>query len=411
MPETQAVILESYYTPVAPSAQINPFDGPIDFHIPTATDLFLSPGDIKLYVKGTVKALSGAAISADHEVHPENNFLHTLFSKVEVFLNDSTTSVGTCHYAYRAYIENLLNYDKDAKQTVLKTEGFYTEDEWTDRTFAFEASSPKTFELYGNLHTDITLQSKLLMSGVDVKIRLTRSKPQFYLHADTDGAATSPYFNIEDIYLYIRRVKVNNEVFLNVDKELSRDTAKYPLDRVETKILTIERGISNKQFDNLFLGNLPRRVIIGLLDHAGTDGVYGKKPLEFKPYDLTSINAFVNGMPVGKEYNCKFETVATRHTRCARAFASLYNVATPKGMGHGISLEDYAKNGYTLFCFDLSPDANPDGCDYLNPIQTGTFSISMTFGTPTTDALNLFVYAEHTGLIEIDKTRSIINNV
>ncbi|CAF3489367.1 unnamed protein product, partial [Rotaria socialis] len=195
-------------------------------------------------------------------------------------------------------------------------------------------------------------------------------------------------------------------------KYLSSETAKYSLDRVETKILTVEAGISNKQFDNLFLGNLPRRVIVGLLNHAGSDGVYGTNPLHFSPHDLRSINAFVNGMPVGKEYECKFEaTTSTAPTRCARAYASLYNVATPAGMGHGINMDDYANSGYTLFCFDLSPDANPDGCDYLNPIQTGTFSIRMTFGTGTTQALNLFVYAEHSGLIEIDKTRSIINNV
>ncbi|CAF2083401.1 unnamed protein product, partial [Rotaria magnacalcarata] len=158
--------------------------------------------------------------------------------------------------------------------------------------------------------------------------------------------------------------------------------------------------------------NLPRRVIVGLLDHAGTDGAYDKHPVEFRPYDLTSINAFVNGMPVGKEYDCKFElATSTRFNMCARAYASLYGTASPLGTGHGISIDDYAQDGYTLFGFDLSPDANPDGCDYLNPIQTGTFSIRMTFGTLTPRTLNLFIYAEHTGLIEIDKTRSIINNV
>ena len=411
LPETQAVILESQYTAIFPAAQINRLDGPIDFHIATATDLYLSPGDIKLYVKGTIKTAAGGHATTGR-VHPENNFLHTLFTKVEIFLNDSTTSVGTCHYAYRAYIENLLNYDDDAKKTVLRTEGFYTEGDLGNTQAALATRNPKTFEYYGNLHTDITLQPKLIMSGVDMKIRLTRSKAAFYLRADADAAATSPYFNIDEIYLYIRRVKLNNEVFLNIDKYLSSETAKYSLDRVETKILTVEPGISNKQFDNLFLGNLPRRVIVGLLNHAGSDGVYDTNPLQFDAYDLRSINAFVNGMPVGKEYECKFEaTTATAQTRCARAYASLYNVATPAGMGHGISIDDYANNGYTLFCFDLSPDANPDGCDYLNPIQTGAFSMRMTFGTQTPRALNLFIYAEHSGLIEIDKTRSIINNV
>ncbi|CAF2146038.1 unnamed protein product [Rotaria magnacalcarata] len=273
IPDTQSAITESAYTQISPVAQINSHDGPLDFMIPTATAYFLSPSDIKMYLKGTVVNLDGTAIAAAAAVFPENNFLHTLFSKVEIFLNDQTTAVSTCHYAYRAYLENLLNYDTDTKQTVLQKEGFFAQPEIAAHQTRFQALTNKTFEVYGNLHTDFTLQPHLLMSGVNVKIRFTRTKPQFHIRAaSTATRDENPYFKIEEVYLYIRRVQINPKIFFDVEQQLAKETAKYPLNRVETKILTLETGISNKQLDNIFLGNLPRRIVVGILNHTARDG-------------------------------------------------------------------------------------------------------------------------------------------
>ncbi|CAF4212055.1 unnamed protein product [Rotaria magnacalcarata] len=381
--------------------------------IPTATAYFLSPSDIKMYLKGTVVNLDGTAIAAAAAVFPENNFLHTLFSKVEIFLNDQTTAVSTCHYAYRAYLENLLNYDTDTKQTVLQKEGFFAQSEIAARQTRFQALTNKTFEVYGNLHTDFTLQPHLLMSGVNVKIRFTRTKPQFHIRAASSVTRDeNPYFKIEEVYLYIRRVQINPKIFFDVEQQLAKETAKYPLNRVETKILTLETGISNKQLDNIFLGNLPRRIVIGILNHTATDGDYNRSPFVFNHHDLTSIHAYVNGMSVGKGYDCIYSAIGTVNSLCVRAYDSIYTVSSgPAALGNGITLQDYANNGYALYAFDLSPDASPDCDDYINPIQTGVFSLRLSFAIPLAAPLNLLIYAESTGLVEIDKTRSITNNI
>ena len=44
-------------------------------------------------------------------VGPVNNWLHSLFTQVDVYLNNT--------YAYRAYIETLLSYGTDGKVTQL----------------------------------------------------------------------------------------------------------------------------------------------------------------------------------------------------------------------------------------------------------------------------------------------------
>ena len=51
----------------------------------------------------------------DAVVGPTNLLLNSLFSQVDVFFNDKLISSSSNTYAYRAYLETLLNYGKAAK--------------------------------------------------------------------------------------------------------------------------------------------------------------------------------------------------------------------------------------------------------------------------------------------------------
>lgn len=45
--------------------------------------------------------------------------MHSLFNQIDVSLNQKLVSSANNGYAYRAYIENLLNYGKEAKNSYL----------------------------------------------------------------------------------------------------------------------------------------------------------------------------------------------------------------------------------------------------------------------------------------------------
>jgi len=65
-------------------------------------------------------------------------------------------------------------------------------------------------------------------------------------------------------------------------KALQYGTAKYPLRHVEMKNFTIlqeNRSISKK---NLFLGQLPTRIIFGVVDNDAFNGLTAKSPFNFK---------------------------------------------------------------------------------------------------------------------------------
>ena len=54
-----------------------------------------------------------------------NNFLHSLFKQVDVFLKGKQVTQATGTYAYRAYLETLLNYGPSAKDSQLTAALYY----------------------------------------------------------------------------------------------------------------------------------------------------------------------------------------------------------------------------------------------------------------------------------------------
>jgi len=58
-------------------------------------------------------------IDPDTAVGPVNNWMHSLFSQVDVSLNGTLVTPSTNTYPYRAYIETLLSHGKEAKDKQL----------------------------------------------------------------------------------------------------------------------------------------------------------------------------------------------------------------------------------------------------------------------------------------------------
>ena len=94
---------------------------------------FLSPGtedyaDLAktiLVVRAKVTKANGNDFDANEKVGIVNNFLHSLFKQIDVFLKEKQVTQATGTYAYRAYLETLLNYGPVAKESQLTAGMFY----------------------------------------------------------------------------------------------------------------------------------------------------------------------------------------------------------------------------------------------------------------------------------------------
>ena len=62
-----------------------------------------------LFVRAKVTKADGSNHDTDNPVGPMNNWLHSLFSQVDVYLNNTLVTPSTNTYPYRAYIETALS--------------------------------------------------------------------------------------------------------------------------------------------------------------------------------------------------------------------------------------------------------------------------------------------------------------
>ena len=67
-------------------------------------------------MRASVTTAAGADLAKNVEVAPECNFLHMLWTQVDVYLNGSLVTQSNNNYPYRAYIENLLSFGQEAKK-------------------------------------------------------------------------------------------------------------------------------------------------------------------------------------------------------------------------------------------------------------------------------------------------------
>ena len=70
-------------------------------------------------MKAKITKAKGTALDAETKVGPVNLFLHSLFSHLDVSLNERLISASTNTHPYRAMIETLFNYGGDAKSSQL----------------------------------------------------------------------------------------------------------------------------------------------------------------------------------------------------------------------------------------------------------------------------------------------------
>ena len=90
----------------------------------------------------------------------------------------------------------------------------------------------RVVELFKPILSDIFFQEKLMLNGVDIKIRMTRSKDEFCLMRNDNVAYK---ISILTASLFVKKVSVSPAVRLGHAQALLSATAKYPIDRVYLK--------------------------------------------------------------------------------------------------------------------------------------------------------------------------------
>ncbi|KAI0209956.1 hypothetical protein LSAT2_005325 [Lamellibrachia satsuma] len=386
VPPTQNCIADSHVVEHQPMASLDS-GGPIEFFIPGSGDDYMDLANTMLHLQVKVTRANGNPIDAGEPVGPVNNWLHSLFSHVDLSLNGTlVTSSSFNSYPYRSYIETLLSYGFDAKSTQLTNQLWYKDK--ASRMHATElAAGPdpnpgfvtrreyiagsRVVDMMGRLHVDMFLQDKFLINGVDVKLRL--------------------------------KATINPAVQKAHIMALERTTVKYPLRPVECKVYSIPTGALSHTHENLFLGALPKRLVLCCIDNDAYNGTYATNPFHAKNNAISFVSVYVDGRQIpAKPFQPNFA-----ENLFARSYASMFT-STGKiwqDEGNGLTRDEY-RDGYTFFCFDLTPDQCDGPC--FNLVQKGNLRLEFHFRAALRTTVNVVAYAEFESVLEIDKNRNVI---
>ena len=125
MPPTQQSLERGRWIDYAPLSSVENTDSPINFLV-TGTDEYIDLSKTILTVTGKIVKDNESVLDASQtDVAPVNNFLHSLFKQVDVYLNGKQVTPAMGTYPYRAYIETLLNYDVSAKESQFSSPLYY----------------------------------------------------------------------------------------------------------------------------------------------------------------------------------------------------------------------------------------------------------------------------------------------
>lgn len=412
VPPTQTSIENGQWIPYKPISALTD-SSPIQFSVPAQGSEYIDLSHTKLYLKASVTKEDGKPLTETDHAGPVNNFLHSLFSQVDVYLGQKLISPANNTYPYRSYIESVLMYGPAAKTSHLTMSLWYddlpgkmddttgTENTGLKKRKQFTDLS-KEVELLGHLHADIFNQEKFLINGVELGVKLVRSQDKFSLMSES----LSVKVNIIEATLLIRRVKINPSVLIAHNKALEHGNAKYPITRTDVKLFTIPSQVQGKTLDNVYLGQLPKRCIIGFVSNKACNGDYKKNPYNFHHYNINYISLYVDGQQIPSK---PLQPDFTSASSFVMAYDSMFSGTGIHFMneGNGIDRESYA-NGNCLMAFDLSHDLSANSNSHWNLTRRGSLRIEVQFSTALTETINCVVYGEFDNILEIDKNRNVI---
>ena len=200
--------------------KINPFNtgiNPVTFQVDPRED-FLDLNESFFEVVFTAKKSNNTNLLQADVMGLANNLAHTLFKQINMRLNGTLISPQTDTYHLKAYIETILNHDRDDGETILTPHGWYnylgvTNDGEADELTANQLDSTRAnytalpqdlknlvqgrIQFLGGKRVALRLQpylevfhlSKLLVPGVQIQMEMYFNPPDMWT-IRWDGAST-----------------------------------------------------------------------------------------------------------------------------------------------------------------------------------------------------------------------------
>lgn len=389
--------------------------------------------DLKIVGNGRLPAVGNAAAKnidvtfdniTDSKLSVVNNIAHSIFKFIRYKLANQNISLVEGGYGQNVNIQLLSNTTKEAQDTYFQVTG-WLKDTHGEMDSGIDGQNPTTA---GNVaqyrrrerffdhttgrgyfrmrpHAGLTFMQKNIIPYLDVELELVRhDNPDFYCKA-----AVAKTFDIEIVRAryHVQRYKCSPSYVSGVEQMLKEHPLIYRLNDAHLNTCTIPQGVANYSNDNLFHGNVPRRIIFAFVSTSAFNGHHAKNPFNLHHFNLQSFRLLKNGV------DYPYPETITNFKSVPPAFLDAYHQMMMNMNAdyndHVVSItpQEYA-NGFMLLSYNMSPDQET-GTDLLNLAnRPSQIRAEVRFADPLTESIQMLVYYESPTTISVDFARRVV---
>ena len=408
----EAFVEKEYDRDISPIATIQA-NTPIEFQVPGTSNFYVSLTNSYFDIQCNVVLPNGANLANDSSVGPVNLLPHALFSNIELHLNGKQISEPSNHYPYRAYLATITNYSS----TVLKNR--HVIEGWTMDTAGQLAitnghqganagllarhawiTTSRNVRFIFRPHLDLFHQDADIPPNTDIRIRLIPARDSFFLMAAANDIAYR--LQIRNIRFWIRTREVSAACLIGHNQQLHSGLSfRITMPTVRMKTLAIPAGSQRCEFDNLYMGLLPHRILLAMVLDEHMTGTYMSNPFNFQHFTLNHIAIRVNGEQIPRvAYQPNFEDAVADYNREYLGTLSALDLDSDCDRSLCLNPLQWA-TGFTFFAFKLFPNQS-------QIFPSGSIRLELRFANQTANIVNIILLAESAGAIEIDKYKNIL---
>lgn len=290
---------------------------PLEFRIAPVGDSFLdlSPTilEVHLKIQFDVEKDEDKGISDKSEVVLINNTLMSMFSGIEISVNNTVVVPNNSVLAWTAYADVVTGYSLDVRRSWLAASGYedeepsgYLTEKGKARFKPFYKNGVKSF--IGPIQSSFFKMSKYIVPGVEIIVRLFRQKPEFLLlHKYAEEVDKSKNFKvtIEKALLHIRCIRLHDNIKKSIDRMWDKTPAIYEYGDIVAKTILVPTNVFNV---DAFIhdGLLPSRIDIIQIRQSAATGSTIYNPLFMDHYHVKTLSFEKNGQAVKAPYQCDF---------------------------------------------------------------------------------------------------------
>lgn len=361
----------------------------------------------------------------DEEISCVQNLGHSIFSRIDLYLNDKLINDPHHLYQYRAFFKDLFSTSSDTESNLLEVQG------WTERDDPGEEemNSYKVAESESDCggskvakarhlwigkgvsrtliikpHLEMFEYSKYILPGIKIRIRFTQSSANFVVKC---GHKSRQYkFEIQEARFHCRFVQASSQQDLSIiETHKKLGCIRMRFNRTMLKHMHIPQGCTNANLDNIYFGAIPKRLTFAMVADSAFAGHHNQNPFNFQPFGISYLAVYVNGKTIP---NPPFQPSWDEGGYIREYFLSLDAMnKTFKSNSYCMGLNEF-ESGYTIFVFDLTSHRNLE--NIISDQGTGNVRIVARFRNPLDTAIAAIIQAEYDATVEIDHFKNITTN-